>query len=141
MSKDKFTHQYDDIINLPRPVSLKHPRMSRADRAAQFGSFSALTGHAAAIKETARLTNQKIELDDEQERILNENLSQLQDQIAEHPQVTVTYFQPDEKKSGGAYVTITDTVKWIDEYERTVVLQNGKKISIGDIYEIRMIAY
>ena len=95
---------YDDIINLPHPTSTKHPRMPMSDRAAIFSPFAALTGHAAAIQETARLTDQRIELDEDTKAELDRKQKILMDYIADQPEVTITWFCPDEKKSGGAYV-------------------------------------
>ena len=90
--------KYDDIINLPHHVSLTHPHMSRLDRAAQFSPFAALTGYDAAIKETARLTDKKVELGEYELEELNRTLLELSDHISQHPQVMVTYFEPDKCK-------------------------------------------
>lgn len=127
---------YDDIIDLPHHVSDTRPQMSRENRAAQFAPFAALTGYDAAIKETARLTDERIELSESAIAELDMKLSLLADMIAAHPEVTVTYFQPDEKKQGGAYVVATDALKIIDDYERTIILMDGKKIAIEDIVEV-----
>ncbi len=129
-------HRYDDIINLPHHQSATRPHMSNYDRAAQFAPFAALTGYDDAVKETARLTDKKVELDEYSKDALNERLNMIQDAIDEQPEVSITYFLPDKKKSGGAYVTATDHVKKIDEYENTVLLQDGTKIPIADIAEI-----
>ena len=99
------THKYDDIINLPHPVSKTHPRMSLHDRAAQFSAFAALTGHDAAIKETARLTDERWEIAEDTKEQLNETLQQIAENIDKDITVTFTYFVPDLRKSGGAYVT------------------------------------
>ncbi len=131
-----MTGEYDDIINLPRPISKTHPPMSAMDRAAQFSPFAALTGYDAAIKETARLTDEKIELDEYAKDALNERLQILAPRIKEHPEIAITYFQPDAKKNGGAYVTAIGTVKKIDEYERFVVMTDGTAIFIEDIIRI-----
>lgn len=130
------SHRYDDIINLPHHVSEKHPPMPVGDRAAQFAPFAALTGFGAAITETGRLTDEKVELDEYEKEALNEKLGAIARRIDEQPTVTITYFQPDEKKSGGAYVTVTGVVKKIDVYERVVLLQSGAKISIDVIADI-----
>ena len=129
-------HRYDDIINLPHHQSATRPHMSNYDRAAQFAPFAALTGYDDAVKETARLTDTKVELDEYSKEALNERLNMVQDAIDEQPEVSITYFLPDKKKSGGAYVTATDRVKKIDEYENIVLLQDGTKIPIDDIAEI-----
>lgn len=123
--------EYEDIIDLPHPTSQKHPRMSLYDRAAQFSPFAALTGHDAAIRETARFTEEKIEQSEDMIRGLDRKLRLL----AEHPgaEATVTYFVPDEKKSGGAYVTHTGTVRKIDTYEHTLVMADKTTIAIDQI--------
>lgn len=136
MNADTDEHQYDDIINLPHHQSATRPHMSNYDRAAQFAPFAALTGYDDAVKETARLTDKKVELDEYSKDTLNERLNMIQDAIDEQPEVSITYFLPDKKKSGGAYVTATDRVKKIDEYENIVLLQDGTKIPIDDIAEI-----
>ena len=102
-----MTHRYDDIIDLPHPTSKKHPRMPVRDRAAIFSPFAALAGHGAAIAETARLTQRRIELDEDGKALLDERQRILEEAAASHPEVTVTYFQPDAKKEGGRYVTVT----------------------------------
>ena len=131
-----MTGPYDDIIDLPHPVSATRPRMSIANRAAQFSAFAALTGYDAAISETARLTSERIELDEGDIAILDGKLSILKDMIADHPDIAVTYFQADKKKAGGSYVTVSGAVKKIDDYEGAIVLMNGKKITIEDIIGI-----
>ena len=112
------------------------PRMSIQDRAAQFAPFAALSGHGAAIRETARLTDQRIELEEDQLVVLNEQLQKIMDRVGEHPEVSVLYFKPDGKKDGGAYVTVTGKVKKIDEIERTIVFVDKTVIPIGDILDI-----
>lgn len=129
-------HRYDDIINLPHHVSNKHPRMSPIDRAAQFSPFAALTGHDAAIKETARLTEERLELDENRKELLDARLQLLREHLGEKPTVTFTFFEPDERKSGGAYVTVTGSVKKIEEYENKIILEEGAAIFIDDIYAV-----
>ncbi len=131
---DKDTHRYDDIINLPHPTSANHPRMSLYDRAAQFSPFAALTGHDAAIKETARLTEQNIELSEDTISRLNEKLQIVADHL--ETEVTITYFVPDERKSGGAYVSYTGIVRRIDDYEHTLIMTDKTVIPIEQISEI-----
>lgn len=131
-----MTNPYDDIINLPHHRSAAHPHMSAHDRAAQFSPFAALTGYDSAIAETARLTDTRIELDEYSKTDLNERLSIIQEEIDDEPEVTITYFQPDRQKSGGAYITVTGYVKKIEDYERTVVMQDATKIPIDDIIDI-----
>ena len=129
-------HQYDDIIGLPHPVSANHPQMSRAERAAQFSPFAALTGYEDAIAETGRLTDSRIELEEDARVILDEKLRQIQEQIEIQPEAAVTYFLPDSRKAGGSYVTLRDRVKKIDPYEGVVVMQGGTRIPIEEIVEI-----
>ena len=128
--------EYDDIINLPHHVSRKHPQMSIHDRAAQFAPFAALTGHGEAIAETARLTDRKIELDDYEKMKLDEKLLILQEHIMEMPEISVTYFCPDEKKEGGKYVPITKALRKINDMERTLLMEDGMQIRIEDILEV-----
>lgn len=129
-------NSYNDIINLPHHVSKYHPPMSRLDRAAQFSPFAALTGFDDSINETARLTNKKMVLDETTKTILDVKLEILHEQLNSHPKIEITYFQPDEKKSGGEYVTVIGIVRKIDRYERTVTMQDGIRIPIEDIIEI-----
>ena len=128
--------KYADIINLPHHVSANRPLMSMADRAAQFSPFAALTGYDAAIHETGRLTDDKIELDEETLNILNMKLRLLVDSLDDEPEVTFTYFKPDERKAGGAYLEVTGTVKKVDDFERLIVMQNGTKMPMDDILNI-----
>lgn len=129
-------HRYDDIINLPNPTSKKHPRMSLSDRAAQFSPFAALTGHEAAIKETARLTNEKLMLSDEVIAEINEKLNLISETIGTQQLVRITYFVPDNKKAGGAYISCSGCVKKIDGYEHTVVMEDKTVIPIKQISDI-----
>lgn len=130
------TRNYDDIIELPHHVSAVHPQMSLADRAAQFSPFAALTGHEEAILETARLTEEFIELDEGRKEQINEKLKYLRENQAEKPEITVTYFQKDIRKNGGAYVTVRGQVKRIDEYECQVILTDGTGIAMEQIFSI-----
>lgn len=131
---DNDTHIYDDIINLPHPTSQKHPRMSLYDRAAQFSPFAALTGHDAAIKETARFTEEQMEQSEDLISRLNEKLQIISDNPG--TEITVTCFVPDERKTGGAYVSHTGIVKKIDDYEHTLVMEDRTIIPISQISEI-----
>ncbi len=126
---------YDDIINLPHPTSVKHPRMPLADRAAIFSPFAALAGHGAAIAETARLTDRRIDLAEEEKAILDEKLRLL---LETGRAGAFTYFVPDERKDGGAYVTNLGTVKKIDQLEGRVILTGRTSIPIEDILEIEI---
>ena len=124
---------YDDIIHLSHPTSKNRPRMSIHDRAAQFSPFAALSGHAAAIAETARLTDRKLELDEDTKAELDRRQAILLEHISERPEITVTWFRPDEKKAGGAYVTTTGRLKKIDEIGRVLVLTDGARIPLEDV--------
>ena len=129
--------KYDDIINLPHHVSATHPHMPMIDRAAQFQPFRALTGYEDAVHETARLTDQRVELTEDEKALLDVRLQKLADEIRSQPLVTLTYFQPDKKKAGGAYITVTGQLKKIDDYEGALVLAGGERIGIEDILEIQ----
>lgn len=131
-----MTKTYDDIIHLPHHVSATHPHMAAIDRAAQFSPFAALTGYDAAVKETARLTDKRVELDESMKEALSNNLQMIADRLKEHPEIAITYFQPDAKKNGGTYVTVINTVKKIDVYERIVVMTDGKVIPVDEIISI-----
>ncbi|MGL5435729.1 MAG: hypothetical protein ACRDBO_10090 [Lachnospiraceae bacterium] len=127
---------YDDIINLPHPTSTRHPQMAIPDRAAQFSPFAALTGHDAAIRETARLTERRIELDEDSKTALDLKLRMVAEWKGDHPKVSVTYFEADQAKAGGSYETTTGCIKKIDDYGRRVIMENGRKIDIDNIIEI-----
>ncbi len=128
---------YDDIINLPHLEPKKHPRMSRIARAAQFGAFRALTGHEEAIDEVARVTDNKIDLDECEIEILNKKLSIISDCIKEKPEVTITYFEPDSKKSGGQSIIHTGQVKKIDMFNGKIIMCDNTQIQINMILNIR----
>ena len=128
--------KYDDIIGLPHPTSARHPRMPISDRAAIFSPFAALSGHSAALAETARLTDQKIELDEDTKAELDRKQAILREHLTEQPEITVTWFQPDEKKAGGAYATITGRLRKIDEAEKALVLLDGTKIPLENVMEL-----
>ena len=134
---ENVSHKYDDIINLPHHVSKKHPQMSLHDRAAQFSPFAALTGHKAAINETARLTDEKQILSEDVIAKLNEQLNLIKENIGTNTIVTITYFVPDDRKSGGAYISHTGVVKKIDEYNHTVILTDKTVIPIEQISEMQ----
>lgn len=132
----KYNDKYDDIINLPHHVSTKHPQMSIEARSAQFAPFAALTGYEDEVNETARLTNKKVDIDEETKIILNEKLEIIKEKIELKPKVTFTYFVPDLKKEGGKYVTVTDNIKRIDNYSKVIILENKSIIPILDIINI-----
>jgi hypothetical protein len=128
--------KYDDIIGLPHHVSASRPHMPAAGRAAQFAPFAALAGYDAAVKETARITDERPELDEHEKEALNDKLRAIGENQGRAPAVTVRYFLPDEKKPGGAFVTVSGTVKRIDELERAVIMDDGRRIPIDNITEI-----
>ncbi|PNV61580.1 hypothetical protein C0033_13445 [Clostridium sp. chh4-2] len=134
--KNTNINRYDDIIHLPHHVSSVHPPMPVSDRAAQFAPFAALTGHDAAIKETARLTDERVELDENAKAVLDEKLRMIQEMLARQPEITVTYFQPDEKKSGGRYISATGNVRKIDMYSHLIIMADGLRIPLSEIYGI-----
>lgn len=128
--------KYNDILYLPRPTSAKHPRMPTSDRAAIFSPFAALTGHAGAIAETARLTERKMELDEDAKAVLDLKQQILADKIDERPEVSVVWFRPDEKKDGGQYVTTTGQLKKVDDIDRVLRLTDGTTIPLDDVLEL-----
>lgn len=127
---------YEDIIDLPPHISKKYPQPTMMERAARFAPFAAITGYEEMVLEEARVTEDWVELDEETKLVLNEKLQIIMDFLHEEPIITFTFFEPDKKKSGGAYVSLTGTVKKIDEYEKCVILTDGTKILIERIFEI-----
>lgn len=125
--------KYKDIINLPHKQSSKRPHMSLLDRAAQFAPFAALVGYDDAIKETGRLTDERIEMSEEKLAVLNARYQILVDHLGEEQEVTITYFVPDIYKTGGSYVTTTGVVKKLDTYERLVTMVDGTRILMDDV--------
>lgn len=140
--------KYEDMLYLKRPVSRNHPPMDLKDRAAQFSPFAALTGYDDAVKETARQTEQRRELDEYEKAALDEQLRELEAQLQNlengknqaAPRVTVTCFIPDEYKAGGAYRTFTAAVKKINHDRRGIILQNwtqeGECVLLDDILKL-----
>ncbi|MBQ8348559.1 MAG: hypothetical protein IJY19_02800 [Ruminococcus sp.] len=128
--------KYENIIDLPHHTSDKRPRMSRENRAVQFSPFAALTGYNAEINETARLTDEKLELSEDRINDINTKLQIIMDNIDEYPEVTVEYFVPDEKKSGGSYIKIIGNIRRIDEHERILIMKDNHTVPIDDIYSI-----
>ncbi len=128
---------YEDIVELPPHISKKHPQPSMMDRAARFAPFAAITGYEEMVLEEARVTEERIDLDEGTLSLLNEKLNMIQEFLDEEPEVTITYFEPDKKKAGGAYVSVTGTVKRVDEYEHLVLMNDGKKIPINEIYNLQ----
>lgn len=132
----RIIEDYQDIMNLPHFVSRDRTHMSMIERAAQFSPFAALTGYESAVKETARLTGQRLELAEDEKETIARRLTLLQSRLAESPLVEITFFIPDDKKEGGEYHTITGTVKKLDNFQRHIIMMNGIKISIDDIVGI-----
>ncbi len=129
-------HKYDDIINLPHHTSTEHPQMALYDRAAQFSPFAALAGHDAAIREAARRTEEFVELDEGRKEQLDEQLRLLRENQSQQPEIEVLCFQPDQKKSGGAYVRISGRVKKVDEYKHQIVFTDGTALPMENLYSI-----
>lgn len=127
---------YDDILHLPHPTSKTHPPMERINRAAQFAPFAALTGYDDAVKEAARFTDRKVELDEYERSALDERLQTIQNHLAEQREITFKYFVPDKKKVGGAYVDVVGIVRKLDALGHQVVLTNGTRIPVDAIIEI-----
>lgn len=130
-------HKYDDIIHLPHHVSKKHPQMLPLNRAAQFSPFAALTGHTDAIQETARLTDSFIELDEDQKEQLDEQLQLIRENLEQKPECEITYFQPDERKNGGTYVTIRGRINKIDTYGHQIIFMDGTVLPLKYLLSIR----
>ena len=134
----RFVDSYDDIIDLPHHVSANRPHMSVYDRAAQFSPFAALKGYDDEIDEAARLTESKIEPDGARAEELNEKLLLLAEQADAHPVVRLTYFVPDGKKSGGAYLTKEDALRKLDADDRKIILRCGTVVPFENIWEIEL---
>ena len=129
--------KYSDIINLPHHVSTTHPHLSREQKAAQFAPFAALTGFDDDVKETARLTDKRIDIDDGLKEIISNKLNKIDINIKSKPIVTITYFLQDSKKSGGKYIEVTDSIKKINIFDNYILLLNNTKIFIPDIIDIQ----
>lgn len=128
--------KYDEIMELSHHVSKTRPQMPMSDRAAQFAPFAALTGYDSAIKETGRLTDERIELDEDALTALNMKYQLLMDALDEESEIKITYFKPDERKAGGEYVSAIGVVKKVDDFERLITMQDGMKIPMDDILSI-----
>ena len=132
------THKYDDIIHLSRPQS-RRAKMSGYDRAAQFSPFAALTGFEAAIAETGRLTDRRIELDEGGKQLLDEQMQAVLEALPSQPRVEVTWFRYDERKAGGSYVTTTGHVKKVDVYNGWLIFTDGAAIPLGEVISVMVI--
>lgn len=129
-------HPYADLLDVPRPTRHIRPPMPRGDRAAQFAPFAALTGHYAAILETARVTQSRMELTEDEKKRLDYKQQLLQVHIAQHPAVTVKYFLPDERKDGGEYRVLSGNLRGINLHRRTLCFLDGTEIALDDIVEL-----
>ncbi len=126
-------HKYDDMIGLGHHISRTHPPMARIKRAAQFASFDALTGFGAAIHEAGRETEDKLELSEDEIYMINARLAVIEQHIKEQPNITVTYFLPDDKKAGGRYVTVSGNVRMLDDTGHQIIMADGTNIPIDDV--------
>lgn len=133
----KSTNKYDDIINLEHHRSKKHPPLSMEQRAAQFSPFAALTGHDEAVRETARHTDEKLELDEYAKEEIGQVLQYLLTQLHRQPLVQLTCFQKDERKEGGTYISFSDRVTAVDQKKQLLRLMSGEEIRWDDIYQIK----
>ena len=134
--KNKDTKAYDDIIHLPHHVSSRRAQMSLADRAAQFSPFAAVVGHETAVRETARLTEQRKELDEMEKVIINDQLRKIETQLPDGCDVEITYFVPDGLKAGGQYVVKVGNIKKLDVYLKEVHMKDGTQIAIEEICSV-----
>ena len=128
---------YDDIMHLSRPISSKHPPMPRRDRAAQFASFAALAGYDDAVRETARLTQSRVELDDSRKEQLGQAVRYLLDHSGQGPTAQITYFVPDHWKEGGSYETASGVICRLEPLSKTLVLSDGTRILMEDVCDIQ----
>ena len=135
--EDKVREEYADIIDLPHHVSRRHPQMSKMARAAQFAPFAALTGYDAVIHESARLTYTKMILEEDDNERLNRIMSMLMYTVEEHPSITVSFFKPDNRKAGGAYVSVSGQLKRIDDYEQAIIMVDGTMIPLAHVIDIQ----
>lgn len=129
--------KYIDIINMPHHVSKNHPHMSKYERAAQFAPFAALSGYEDIIEEEGRLTDNRIEINEEAKFILDRKMQILMNSIYEKPFISITYFVPDEKKSGGEYVTLDEKIKKIDILKQVIVADNDVLIPVNEIVDMQ----
>ena len=128
--------KYADIINLPHHKSPTRPHMSHYDRAAQFSPFAALTGYDAAVEETARLTDTKLEMTEDKKQMLDEKLHLLLDSADHPPTVRITYFLPDTRKAGGSYETVTGRIRSLDPYGKHLILTDKRVIPLTDLWDL-----
>lgn len=134
--KHEHVQGYEDIINLSHPISASHPQMSMLERAAQFSPFAALSGHSAAIRETARLTDEFSDPDENSRENLDRKLAYIQEHLREQPEITVVFFQPDNRKEGGSYQSVSGNIKKIDAYERRLIMSDGTALPMEYVIQI-----
>ena len=128
--------KYAHILHLPHHVSEHRPHMSMYQRAAQFAPFAALTGHGAAISESARLTDSRMELSESEQNTLDRKLAMLLEHLHEHPSVCITYFVPDSRKAGGSYTSHTGVVRKWDGYGQVITFDDGVGVALHDIIDM-----
>lgn len=133
-----MNEKYQDIIHLPRPVSQRHAPMTLQDRAAQFAPFAALTGYEDVIAESGRLTDRRVDLDEEEKALLDEKLNEVRQKLSAQPRVRLICFLADERKAGGSYRVVTGRVKKLDDYAKAVILTDGSVISVEEIFEMEL---
>ena len=127
---------YDDIKHLSRPQYPDLPPMSIHDRAAQFSPFAALVGYEDAVEETARLTDYRREMEEDEINELNRQLQELAEKLSERPKIRVTYFIRDKKKEGGRYSSKIGNARTIDQAENRIVFTDGESVKIKDMYSV-----
>ena len=136
MKRENKAHPYEDIIQLPHHTSRTRPRMSMPERAAQFSPFAALSGYGGVIQEAGRLTEPKIQLEESRAEELERELNRLARRAGSHPKIKAVCFRPDEKKEGGAYITLTGRLRKIDEIQRLILLTDGTSLPLDDLLHI-----
>ena len=132
----KVNPRYADLLNLPHPTSATHPRMPAGARAAQFSPFAALTGYDAQIREATRTTDRRIELDEQALAVLNRRLQLLQANLAEQPEVTVTWFVPDSRKEGGRYRTVSGRLHRLAQQPPRLILESGEIVPVANLLSV-----
>ena len=129
---------YDEMLHMPYPYHTDRPHMNRIDRAAQFSPFAALTGFDGVVRETARLTDERPEMSEEQKAAMDRTFSELMRRMGEKPEVEVTFFQPDTRKAGGRFVSKRGRLRRIDEANRVICFTDGERVEIDAVMRIEM---
>ena len=127
--------KYDDIINLPHHKSSTRKQMSIIDRAAQFAPYMSLSGYSDDVKETARLTDTKLELSEEEINLLNQKLNYIAENKLKE-EFSITYFVPDSRKEGGEYAVKTGIIRIIDDIYKKIIFKDKTEIYFSDILQI-----